>query len=1580
MNPEMPQKPQDESEAQLTALLLGELPHEQAAALHQKLAQDAELAKRYERLRHTINLVRETLATPAAQTADQPTPLKLSEQRRAKLLQHFKTVAPKEFLPPRRRGMPWLVPVGIAAAFVVIVGSLAIPNFQAARTKSMGALSWGDTHAASEEPYAKLRRLAPTHGDRSEDLQAVTRRLDQASSGVQPPSTGTPLALPRMKADEAATPAGVAIVLPKFTEVIDATTTPTGAEGQQPGFAVSATLRGFYDDSLNRAGGRGGGGGFGGGGVGGSGGGVQGDGAAVEGRQKELAAADYFFSPQGQKDALASGRPMVERERMQALGDSPPPPVVADNSGQTLEYKADGIVPIVGPDGAPLPSAPQSQDLAAFRARYGLRREPAKDAGTGTGAGINAWQYPNNATAGDAFFSVDAETRRVATVEAQPPAAVPALSATPTPAQDALSQAVASQPVPGPALAPIKQVLVEAKLEVAGVPSQAFGKDKTAGDLTAGLRDAVPGKPAANVSKAGEMHLKQEVAGLDSANKLAEAGAARRETIGYYDLQNADPQDVYNNLHDLFQRNNVRQQANDQNALSGQTSPVYQRAANNVAPQPVPATPPADSTLAEHGEPKQAIAAEGRPSPNSSYYGGGAFGGYANIQKAPSDGDQGVPPARPALRSPKEGGLAGGIGGAAMSPPPPGLPEAAVNEAALRQANIDLSKQSDQQALGFDWYLGNSLAGKSQLAAKDSTAPAKVGQAEVEGKQVEELAKRSEPAPAFKGTPSDVPELGDVPAAGRLFRSRAAESTDQAKDQVAAGAVKLQVEEKVKSVDFGLNEEVQRQTNAVSLESVNTFELANGNPQDVNASLQGLFQRKAPAHEAHFPDQGDRARASSIVLPTTEGETGLALKNNSAVEQKSVQLADAKRELDELQRFRQILDMKIASEKIDVELPKTMVVEIVDKAVPPSSPSSTLWDKIRGKGDGFKSTARIKIERDAPDISGIMERGGNMPYDPYFVQTESEVIQSEAVLGKVIKDLNLNEAWGRKQGGKALTTAQTMALLKDKLNVRPEQGTSLLDIGVKSDQPEEAARIANAVAEAYKAERLEQRSQLASGGIKALKERYAEQEQQVREAQKKVDDLQAKPQVPGGAPQVQAADVNPPKTEAPAPIPQPEVQTTDNAFSTFSLNVSDVSFKLAAASLEKGVMPEPATVRSEEFINAFDYRDPEPPPGVPVAFAWERAQYPFAQNRDLLRFSIKTAALGRQPGRALNIVLLLDNSGSMERADRVRIIREALRVLAGQLQPQDLFSIVTFARTAHLWVDGVPGNQAAQVAEEVSGLTPEGGTNLEDAMNLAYQTALRHYLASGVNRVVLLTDGAANLGTVDPEALKQKVEAHRKQGVALDCFGIGWEGYNDDLLEVLSRNGDGRYAFLNSPEEVASEFAAKLAGALQVAASDVKVQVEFNAGCVTAYRQIGYAKHQLTKEQFRDNTVNAAQIGAAEAGNALYTVEVNPAGAGPLCTVRVRFRIPGTQDYREHAWDVPFTGNAVALEQASPAMRLAATASELSEWLASSPYAGEVSPDRLLGYLSGVPEVYGADARPKKLEWMIRQAKSISGK
>lgn len=455
-----------------------------------------------------------------------------------------------------------------------------------------------------------------------------------------------------------------------------------------------------------------------------------------------------------------------------------------------------------------------------------------------------------------------------------------------------------------------------------------------------------------------------------------------------------------------------------------------------------------------------------------------------------------------------------------------------------------------------------------------------------------------------------------------------------------------------------------------------------------------------------------------------------------------------------------------------------------------------------------------------------------------------------------------------------------------------------------------------------------------------------------------------------------------PATPAPPPTlePLPEISTKDNPFSTFSLNVSDVSFQLAASSLANGQMPDGARLRSEEFINAFDYHDQMPAPGQRVAFAWDRARNPFAHNRELLRFSVQTAAAGREPGQPLNLVLLLDNSGSMERSDRVHITEEMLRVLAAELTGYDRVSVIAFARTPRLIVDGMPGGNAEAFLHRVLGLNPDGGTNLEEAMKLAYATAAKHYQANANNRVILITDGAANLGNIDPQQLRERVIEQRKKGIALDCFGVGWEGYNDNLLEQLSRNGDGRYGFLNDVDQAPAQFASQLAGALQVAAADVKAQVEFNPNRVTVYRQIGYQQHQLTKEQFRDNTVDAAEIGAAEAGNALYSVEVNPNGSGPIGTFRVRYRVPSTGQYEEKEWPLEYTADATDLESAPPAMRLATTAAAFAEWLANSPYAQTVTPDELQKLLRGVPEVYAPDPRPAKLQTMIQEARSISGK
>ena len=429
---------------------------------------------------------------------------------------------------------------------------------------------------------------------------------------------------------------------------------------------------------------------------------------------------------------------------------------------------------------------------------------------------------------------------------------------------------------------------------------------------------------------------------------------------------------------------------------------------------------------------------------------------------------------------------------------------------------------------------------------------------------------------------------------------------------------------------------------------------------------------------------------------------------------------EAKHKLEDLQRFKQILEMKQATENTESLLPKTTMVEIMDDARPATNASSSLWDKLTGKPAHYESKARIKVDRDVTDITFSDSRLSGGVYDPYFIQTEFETIQSEQVLGKVVKDLQLDEKWA-KNGGK-ISTNEAIAKLKGMLDLKPVRSTRYIDIQVKGRKAEEAAEIANSVARSYGDYRAEVRKQLTAGGIVALKEQLTEEEKKIEQQRKIVDELRLNLQVPdsvayGDAPATlakndvaskvegRASEDKPlPKPVVPLPTPQPEVLATENAFSTFSLNVSDVSFKLAAASLEKGEMPDAASIRSEEFINAFDYRDPEPPAGAPIAFAWERARYPFAQNRDLLRFSIKTAAAGAQAGRAAEPraaarQFRLDGARG-SRADHPRSVAGAGGAIAaaGQVERRHVCAHGAAARGCDSREPGGAGDRAGQRA------------------------------------------------------------------------------------------------------------------------------------------------------------------------------------------------------------------------------------------------------------------------------------------
>jgi Mg-chelatase subunit ChlD len=387
-----------------------------------------------------------------------------------------------------------------------------------------------------------------------------------------------------------------------------------------------------------------------------------------------------------------------------------------------------------------------------------------------------------------------------------------------------------------------------------------------------------------------------------------------------------------------------------------------------------------------------------------------------------------------------------------------------------------------------------------------------------------------------------------------------------------------------------------------------------------------------------------------------------------------------------------------------------------------------------------------------------------------------------------------------------------------------------------------------------------------------------------------------------------------------------ELSALAERFSTFSLHVSDVSFKLAMEALAKREWPEANKIRLEEFLNAIDYRDPLPGRDQQVACRIEQAAHPFMLQRNVLRIAVRTSALGRNSQTPLRLILLLDNSGSMQRADRAQTVRRAFEALASQLTSEDKVTLISFANVPRLLADQVSGNEVSKLIELINGLPAEGGTNLEAALQLATEKALEHQTEGTQSRIVLLTDGAVNLGDADPEKLAVMVLKMREALIAFDAAGISADGLNDEVLEALTRQGDGRYYLLGSAESVEDGFAQQIAGALRPSAKNVKVQVEFNPQRVGRYKLFGFERHRLQQEDFHNDQVDAAELAANEAGVALYQFEPLADGSGDIGTVAVRFQDLNTGEMVEQRWPIPYEASPSRIEQANSSLRIATAA------------------------------------------------------
>ena len=447
----------------------------------------------------------------------------------------------------------------------------------------------------------------------------------------------------------------------------------------------------------------------------------------------------------------------------------------------------------------------------------------------------------------------------------------------------------------------------------------------------------------------------------------------------------------------------------------------------------------------------------------------------------------------------------------------------------------------------------------------------------------------------------------------------------------------------------------------------------------------------------------------------------------------------------------------------------------------------------------------------------------------------------------------------------------------------------------------------------------------------------------------------------------------------------PFVMTARDRFSTFALDVDTASYSLARSYIGKGYLPPAAAVRMEEFVNAFDYNYPT---RSDRAFAVHSAAAPapFGQGLVLLRVGVKGKVIGRDMRKAANLVFVVDTSGSMARADRLPLVQYGLKLLVAQLAPTDRVSLVTYGTEASLVLEatpgspGTPGAERDQIVKAVDGLQCQGSTNLAKGLALGYQVAVKNFVPGQINRVILLSDGVANIGVTEADAILGHVESYRGHGITFTSVGFGGGSYNDVLLEKLANRGDGAYVFVDSPQEAKRVFHDEIIATLQTIALDAKIQVDFDPQRVRRYRLIGYENRAIADQDFRNDAIDAGEVGSGQSSTALYEVELlrtdrdSPADLG---TVYVRYRDAETQRIEEISQRL--TGDMVKRRTPanSPRFYLAACAAEFAEILRQSEHARGSKLDVVEQMLDEVCRQIPLDTRAGELLDLVKSAKGL---
>jgi secreted protein with Ig-like and vWFA domain/tetratricopeptide (TPR) repeat protein len=331
--------------------------------------------------------------------------------------------------------------------------------------------------------------------------------------------------------------------------------------------------------------------------------------------------------------------------------------------------------------------------------------------------------------------------------------------------------------------------------------------------------------------------------------------------------------------------------------------------------------------------------------------------------------------------------------------------------------------------------------------------------------------------------------------------------------------------------------------------------------------------------------------------------------------------------------------------------------------------------------------------------------------------------------------------------------------------------------------------------------------------------------------------------------------------------------------STFAADVDTASYTLIRRDLQGGQLPAPQRVRTEEFINYFDYAYPEPTGEHPFSVTVDVAACPWAPTHRLARVGIRGKAMDAQERVAANLVFLVDVSGSMDSPDKLPLVRESLRGLLETLKESDRVALVTYAGESRVVLEPTSCEQKDKIRAAIDSLGAGGSTNGAGGITAAYEQARRAFIEKGINRVLIATDGDFNVGVTSQQELENLITQQAKSGVFLSVLGYGTGNLNDTTLETLADKGNGFYAYIDDIGEARRVLVEKGLSAIATIAKDVKFQIEFNPAKVGHYRQIGYENRQLAAQDFNDDTKDAGDIGPGHTVTALY--ELVPAGQSP---------------------------------------------------------------------------------------------------